>query len=192
LSESRIHSWSIDKIQCSEWGYPGSVADVWASNWSHDQISFSVSMHPDGYIVFYNIELEFSSADLSPYQVEEIVKEQLLSEAEQVLETWWKSVEVSRDFIKSKQSQITRGMPAEDSLYAAMAHIYVLRAQMQPLLVNQLLAQDLSVPTTTIKERIRKTREKEFLTSPGKGMNGQGEITSKAIKLLKKEGFQSD
>ena len=192
MADSRIHSWSIDKIQCSEWGYPGNIADVWASNWSHDQISFSVSLHPDGFSVFYNIEVDFSSADLYQYEVDEIVETQLLSEAEKSLETWWKRLEETRDFIKSKQSQLARGLSAEDSLYAAMAYIYFLRAQMQPLLVNQLLAQDLSVPATTIKERIRKTREKEFLTSPGKGMNGQGEITTKAIKLLKKEGFQSD
>ena len=192
MADSRIHSWSIDKIQCSEWGYPGNIADVWASNWSHDQISFSVSLHPDGFSVFYNIAVDFSSADLHQYEADEIVETQLLGKAEKVLEKWWKRLEETRVFIKSKQSQLARGLSAEDSLYAAMAHIYVLRAEMQPLLVNQLLAQDLSVPTTTIKERIRKTREKEFLTSPGKGMNGQGEITTKAIKLLKKEGFQSD
>jgi hypothetical protein len=192
LADSRIHSWSVDKILCSEWGNPGNVADVWASNWNHDQISFSVSLHPEDFSVFYNIELDFSSAELHPYEAEDIVERQLLGEAEKSLETWWKRLEESRDFIKSKQSQIARGLPAEDSLYAVMAHLYVLRAQMQPLQVNQLLSQDLSVPTTTIKERIRKTRDKEFLTSPGKGMNGQGELTSKAIKLLKKVGFQND
>jgi hypothetical protein len=45
------------------------------------------------------------------------------------------------------------------------------------------------VPLSTTKERIRKAREKGFLTSPGKGLNGQGEITKNAIKLLKEKGY---
>jgi hypothetical protein len=192
MADSRTHSWSIDRIQCSEWGHSRNVADVWASNWNSDEISFSMSPHPDGFSVFYNIEVNFLSPDLHPYYGQEIIEEQLLAEAEELLITWWKSLEKSREFLKLKQGQISRGLPAEDSLYAVIAYMYVLRAQMQPLLVTQLLSEDLSVPNTTIKERIRKSREKEFLTSPGKGMNGQGEMTSKAVKLLKKEGFLSD
>jgi hypothetical protein len=60
---------------------------------------------------------------------------------------------------------------------------------MFPLGVTQLLSDDMSVPLSTTKERIRKAREKGFLTSPGKGLNGQGEITKNAIKLLKEKGY---
>ena len=187
MTNSGTQSWSIEKIQCSEWGDQGNIADVWASNWAHDQIAFSMSLHPDGFSVFYNIEVDFSSEDLHPYEVEQIIENDILIQAEECLESWWKALTNTRDFTKSKQGRIPRGLPAEESFYAAIAYLYVLRAQMQPLLVTQLLSQDLSVPTSTIKERIRKAREIEFLTSPGKGMNGQGEITNKSIKLLKKE-----
>jgi hypothetical protein len=189
LANSRIDSWSIDKIQCSEWGYSGNVAYVWASTLNHDEVSFSMSLHPDGFSVPYNLEVDFYSADLHPYEAQEIVENDILGQAERALESWWKDLLEVRDFTKLKQSQITRGLSAEDSFYASIAYLYKLRAQMQPLMVTQLLSQDMSVPTTTIKERIRKAREKELLTSPGKGMNGQSEMTNKAIKLLKMEGL---
>jgi hypothetical protein len=61
---------------------------------------------------------------------------------------------------------------------------------MNPLLVTKLLSADMSVPESTTKERIRKAREKGFLTSPGKGLNGQGEVTQSAKRLLRKEGLE--
>lgn len=165
------------------------MADVWASNWANDLISFSMSLHPDGFSVTYNFEVDFYSEDLHPYEAQEIVESHILGRAEQALESWWKDLLEVRDFTKLKQSQITRGLAAEDSFYASIAYLYKLRAQMQPLMVTQLLSQDMSVPATTVKERIRKAREKEMLTSPGKGMNGQSEMTNKAIKLLRMEGL---
>ena len=60
---------------------------------------------------------------------------------------------------------------------------------MAPLRVTQLIAQDMQIPLSTAKERLRKAKEKEFLTNPGRGLNGQGEITEKAKKLLRKEGL---
>lgn len=192
MSSSRVNSWSIDRIQCSDWSQPGGLADVWGSNLADDEISFSMALHPDGFSAIYNIEIDFISPDLHPYQGQEIIEKFLLGQAESTLNSWHQQVAKIREFIITKQRKLTKGMPADDVFYAAIAQIYVLRAQMQPLYVSQLLSDDMSAPMTTVKERLRKAREKEFLTSPGKGMNGQGEITSKAIKLLKKEGFQSD
>lgn len=192
MSSSKVNSWSIDRIQCSDWSQPGGLADVWGSNLANDEISFSMALHPDGFSALYNIEIDFFSPELHPYQGQEIIEEFLLGEVESILNLWWQKVEKVRNFIIAKQGKLIKGMPADDVFYAAIAQIYELRAQMQPLYVSQLLSEDMSAPMTTIKERLRKAREKEFLTSPGKGMNGQGEITSKAIKLLKKEGFQND
>ena len=182
-----MNSWSIDRIQCSDWSQPGGMADVWASNWTNDEISFSLALHPDGFSALYNIEIEFYSPDLHPYQGQEIIEEFILGKAESTLDLWWKHVKKVREFIIAKQGKLIRGLPADDLFYASVAKIYELRAQMQPLFVNQLLSEDMSVPMTTTKERIRKAREKGFLSSPGRGMNGQGEITAKAIQLLKKE-----
>lgn len=188
MSSSRMNSWRIDRIQCSNWSPSRGVADVWGSNGANDELSFSIAMHPDGFSALYNIEIDFYSPDLHPFQGQEIIEEFLIEEAELILTSWWQKLEKVRDFILAKQRTLIKGMPADDVFYAAMAQIYELRAQMQPLFVNQLLCDDLSAPMTTIKERLRKAREKEFLTSPGKGMNGQGEITKKAIKLLGNEG----
>lgn len=187
--KARTDSWSIDKIQCSEWGHPGCVADVWASTLNHDEISFSMSLHPDGFSVVYNFDVDFFSDDLHPYEAQDIVENQILDQAELILQFWWNELTEARNFAKSKQAQITRGVSAEDSFYAAVAYLYRLRAQMQPLFVTQLLSGDMSVPITTVKERIRKARERKMLTSPGKGMNGQSEITKKALKLLRIEGL---
>ncbi len=187
MSGSIVNSWSIDRIQCSDWSRSSGLADVWASNMENDEISFSLALHPDGFSALFNIEIDFYSPDLHPYQGQEIIEEFLLEQAESILNSWQQQVEKIRKFIIAKQGKMTKGISADDVFYAAIAQIYVLRAQMQPLYVSQLLSSDMSVPMTTVKERLRKAREKEFLTSPGKGMNGQGEIISKALKLLKKE-----
>ena len=56
----------------------------------------------------------------------------------------------------------------------------------------QKMCDDMGVPLSTAKERVRKAREKGFLTTPGKGLNGQGEVTEKAIKLIKKVGLLNE
>jgi hypothetical protein len=78
---------------------------------------------------------------------------------------------------------------SNDSLYAGLAYLYAQRAEMFSLNVAKLLSEDMSVPLSTTKERIRKAREKGFLSKPGKGLNGQGKVTDKAIQLLEKEGI---
>jgi hypothetical protein len=190
VSNANINSWSIDRIQCSDWSQPGGIADIWASNWANDEISFSISRHPDGFSALYNIEIKFYSLELSPYQGQEIIEELLIEEVELSLKSWWQKVEKLRKRLLSLQANLIKGLPADDVFYAAIASLYELRTQMQPLYVNQLLAQDLSVPLTTIKERVRKARDKDLLTSPGKGMNGQGKKTTKATKILRKAGIE--
>ena len=138
-----------------------------------------MALHPDGYSVVYNFDLMFVSEGLSPHQVEEIVNSKILPQAEKILEDWWAEIEQTRGQLNPAKWGIKRGIPAPDLQY-------VLRADKAPNRALQLIAQDLSVPSSTIKERIRKSREKEFLSSPGKGMNGQGELTASAKQLLKK------
>ena len=178
--------WDIDFIRCEEWGYSSSTARVQASTWYGDQIDFEMALHPDGYSVVYNFDLTFISKGLFPHQVEEIVNSKILPEAEKSLEDWWADVELTRGHLDPPKWGIKKGFPAPDLQYALLAYLYVLRADKAPNRALQLIAQDLSVPSSTIKERIRKSREKEFLSSPGKGMNGQGELTVNAKQLLKK------
>jgi len=185
-------SWEISKIVCSSWHKSGNVALVWASNWANDELYFEMSIHPDGYSVTYNLEFNFYSDDLAPYMGVDIVEKEILPVAEEILEEWWDRIIQVSALVRPKQWKTQRGLPADESLYAAVALLYSERKRMNPLKVTSLLADDMGVPLSTAKERVRKAREKEFLTTPGKGLNGQGEVTEKAIKLIKKDGLLNE
>ena len=182
---ANINNWSITKILCSKWGDPSCTAVVWASNWANDEIDFEIAIHPDNYLVFYSVDMDFRSGEFSTFQANDIIENQLLGEAEGLLDNWWSEVELTRKALTRTMWEVPRGHAVDEIQYARLAKLYTLRARYAPLRVTQLLSEDMSVPTTTTKERLRKCREKEFLTSPGKGLNGQGEVTKKAIKLLK-------
>ena len=181
--------WGVTKIQCKEWLQNGSTASIWAINWSNDELAFDMSWHPDGFSVIYNIEIDFFSDDIFPYQGEEIINQYILDGVEKTLLEWWTRVELAKSWVVPTKWQLRRGLPADDILYASLSYLYSQRAEMFPLGVTQLLSEDMCVPLSTTKERIRKAREKGFLTSPGKGLNGQGEITKKAMKLLTEERY---
>jgi hypothetical protein len=132
------------------------------------------------------VDIDFHSAELSTFQANEIIENQLLDEAESLLDDWWLEVESARKYMNQQDWEVPRGYAVDDFQYARLAQLYTLRARYAPLIVTKLLSEDMSVPLTTTKERIRKSREKGFLTSPGKGLNGRGEVTKKAIQLLKK------
>jgi hypothetical protein len=179
--------WSVDRIEAKEWRTPNGEAIVWASNWIQDEMNFCVMWHPDSFAIHYDVTRRFISSDLAPYQADLIIEEQLLDEVVRKLDSWWAQVQSLSAGLTSKEWKITRGLAAPEILYAKIALLYSLRAEFYPLMVVKLLAGDMSVPETTVKERLRKAKEKGFLTNPGKGLNGQGELTQKAIQLLKKE-----
>ncbi len=181
--------WSIDKVVCEGWGEAGSFAYAEASNWTNDSLTFEVSLHPDGYPVFYNVEVDFYSDELFAYEADGIIRDHLLEELSAKLDSWWQEVIECAKNLDPKNWAVPRGFPAADLQYARLANLYQIRASMAPLRVTQLIAQDMQVPLSTAKERLRKAKEKEFLTNPGRGLNGQGEITEKAKKLLRKEGL---
>lgn len=187
FSNSQI--WSIDKVVCEGWGEAGAYAYVEASNWTNDSLDFEVSLHPDGYPVFYNVNVAFYSDPVMAYQADAIIREQLLDGLNSKLDSWWQEVCVCAKNLAPKFWEVSRGLPVADIQYARLANLYQVRASMAPLRVTQLLAQDMQVPVSTAKERLRKAKEKEFLTNPGRGLNGQGAITEKAKKLLRKEGI---
>lgn len=186
MMSANSQMWSIDKVVCEGWGEAGSYAYAEASNWSSDSLNFEISLHPDGYPVFYNVEVDFHSDQLMAYQADEIIREQLLDELNAKLDSWWQEVIMCAKNLAPKHWAVSRGLAVADIQYARIANLYQLRTAMSPLRVTQLIAQDMEVPLSTAKERLRKAREKGFLSSPGKGLNGQGEITKEAIKLIKK------
>jgi hypothetical protein len=192
MVKQNSQNWEITKIVSSSWHKNGNVAFVWASNWANDEIYFEMSIHPDGYSVTYNFEFSFYSAALEPYMGADIVEKEILPIAEEMLEDWWDRIIQVSALVRPKQWKTQRGLPADESLYAAVALLYSERKRMNPLKVTSLLADDMGVPLSTAKERVRKARQKGFLTTPGKGLNGQGEITEKAIKTLKKARLSNE
>ena len=180
-------SWSISKILCENWGQSNCTAEVWATNWSNDELKFEIAIHPDDFLVFYNVNINFYSPEIFAFQANDIIQTQLLHEAESLLDDWWDEVLSARKPLGRRDWEVPRGLAADEIQYARLARLYTLRAKYSPLRVTHVLSEDMSVPVSTTRERIRKAREKGFLTSPGKGLSGQGEITKTAIQLLKKE-----
>ena len=187
LMNANQESWSLSRIICENWGQPNCTAEVWASNWSNDELEFELAIHPDDFLVFYNVKIEDYSMEISAFQANDIIQSQLLEKAETTLDEWWGEVLAARKHLSRQFWEVPRGLAVEEIQYARLAHLYVLRAKFSPLRVIQVLSDDMSVPTSTTRERIRKAREKGFLTSPGKGLNGQGEITKEAIKLIQRK-----
>lgn len=182
------NTWSVDRIESDEWGSVNCQAVVWASNWAHDEMDFCIIWHPDDYPVHYDVTRRFVSKELQPFDADKIILNELLDSAVEQLDDWWSEVEALKKDLSVDKWKVPKGLAAPEILYAKCAVLYSLRSEFCPLRVVKLMAKDMSVPETTVKERLRKAKDKGFLTNPGKGLNGQGEVTQAAIKLIKKEG----
>ena len=55
--------------------------------------------------------------------------------------------------------------------------------------IIEALALDMKVDVALAKERIRKLRDKGFLSVAGRGNAGEGEITKTALKILIEKGL---
>jgi Mn-dependent DtxR family transcriptional regulator len=55
--------------------------------------------------------------------------------------------------------------------------------------IVEALAKDMKVEPVLAKERIRKLRDKGFLSVAGRGNAGEGEITKRAIEILIEKGL---
>jgi len=184
-----VEIFSISEIFCKEWEIGSGMADVWASNYVGDDLAFSVSWHPDDFLVYYNLEVNFYLPELTPYEADDIIANQLLGEAEKTLGEWWKEITKIRKQITSPKWHLLAGFTVDESYYALLAFLYEVRKPYSSKHITECLATDMRCSLGAAKERIRKARDKGFLTSPGKGLVGQGAVTTKAIKLLEKEGL---
>jgi hypothetical protein len=159
------------------------------SNFAFDSITFQIVRHKNGDAIPLNIEVDFRSEDaLMRIDAQSIVLDFVI-EVQGELEQWARDIEIARDWLEPSTWFVKRGLAVDDIQYAALAFLYDLRANKYEKQIIETLAQDMQTKTSTVKERIRKAREKGFLSAPGRGAGGQGEITSKAKKLLMKEGL---
>lgn len=181
--------WSCDRILCSNWDSPGSIATVWASNYLNDEVVFELSIHPEFGVIVVSQETNYNSADWIYSVGKDGLPDGIQDEAEKRLGEWAKQQEIIKDWITEEHWFVKPGFAVPEIQYAALSYAYAHRAEMNPGYVSELLAADMNVPLSTVKERLRTARLKGFLTSPGKGLAGQGKVTSMATKLLTKEGL---
>jgi hypothetical protein len=174
---------------CFEWSAPGSSwATVFASNYVFDEISFTMLIHPDDYIITYQEELFERSGEIFQYDLKDIVEE-VLPQATMLVNAWWLKVGNCRQWVSPSIWKTERGVATPDIHYASLAFLYSVRTEMSGERITEMLAKDMQVSESTAKERVRKARDKAFLTSPGKGLRGQGEVTKKATRILTKKGL---
>jgi len=187
MAKPEEQMWTVDKILCSHWGDEGDVADVWCSNFAFDSVVFSMSIAPDVGPIVYDINSDFNSEDWIQTIGEFGLPDGVYEEAIEKLEDWSARLDKAGQWIASSKWKASPGIAIDDVQYAALAYAYGLRAEMNPTRITELLANDMATSVSTAKERLRKTREKGFLSSPGKGLGGQGALEKKALEILKKE-----
>ena len=187
MSKPEEQIWTVDRILCSHWGDEGDVADIWCSNFAFDSVVFSMSIAPDVGPIVYDINSDFNSEDWIHSIGELGLPDGVYEEALEKLEDWATRLDKVVQWILPPRWKASPGLAIPDVQYAALAYAYDLRAEMNPTRITELLASDMTTSVSTAKERLRKTREKGFLSSPGKGLGGQGALEKKALEILKRE-----
>ena len=181
--------WSIDSIQCSSWKKTNDVANVEISNFAMDSVSFQVVRTPDGDIVPFNSSSDFRSEDWYFWtSVADAIDSQILKVDEE-LNQWQSNIDIATQWVEPRNWLVRRGQAVEESVWAGLAYLFNLRASMFEAKIIEALAEDMKVDTSLAKERVRKLRDKGFLSVAGRGNAGEGEITKSAIEILIEKGL---
>lgn len=187
MRNPEIEYFSITEIFCKDWQRGTGVAGVWAGNYVGDSLSFSIAWHPDNQMIMYNLELDFFSPELSPFMAEEIVNGQLIQQAEASLDDWWVKITELREALNPKVWNPAPGSRIEDGYYALLAILYEIRKPFSSNYIIECMSTDVEASVAATKQRVRRARELGYLTSPGKGLVGQGKVTQKATNLVRRE-----
>jgi len=181
--------WSIDSIQCSSWKKTNDVANVEISNFAMDSVSFQVVRTPSGDIVSFNSSSDFRSEDWYFWTTEADAIDSQIFKVDEELNQWQSNIDIATQWVHPHNWFVRRGQAVEESVWAGLAYLFNLRASMfEPRIIEE-LAEDMKVNTSLAKERIRKLRDKGFLSIAGKGNAGEGEITKTAIEILIEKGL---
>lgn len=186
---AEISMWRTDSIQCSRWKQTNDTANIEIGNFAGDSVSFQVVRTPDGDIVPFNTKSDFRSDDWYFYTSESDAINSKILKIDTELNEWQANIDIALEWITPKKWSVLRGQAVDEIVWAGLAYLFDLRASMFETKIVEALAEDMKIDVLLAKERIRKLRDKGFLSIVGKGQNGQGEATNKAIKLLKKEGL---
>ncbi len=181
--------WSIDSIQCSSWKKTNDVANVEISNFAMDSVSFQVVRTPDGDIVPFNSSSDFRSEDWYFWTSEADAIDSQILKVDEELNQWQSNIDIATQWVEPRNWLVRRGQAVEESVWAGLAYLFNLRASMFEAKIIEALAEDMKVDTSLAKERVRKLRDKGFLSVAGRGNAGEGEITKSAIEILIEKGL---
>lgn len=187
LAEASI--WTIDSIQSSAWKTSNDFANIEISNYAGDYIRFQVLLTPDEDIVPFNTQSDMSSENWYLHTTESDAIKSVLDETQSRLASWQAEIDISVTWVEPKRWDVLRGHSVNESVWAGLAYLFELRASMNEPKIVEMLAADMKTTVPKAKERIRKARDKEFLSLVGKGKNTQAVATKKAIRILEKEGL---
>jgi hypothetical protein len=181
--------WSISNVMIfNNWGSLGSTGAVTVFNLNNDQINYDFILVVKNKIQVIRFDTEiFDSETLIYVDPMKIFKENVEKKLQEKVELWWSQIEEISKFINQNKWEPRKKV--EIKFYCAIALLYSLRAEYNPFKVVELISSDLGININSAKDRIKKARELGLLTSPGQGRAGAGEITQKAINLLKEEGL---
>lgn len=182
-------SWSIDSIQCSSWKNTNDVANIDLSNFAMDTVSFQVVRTPDGDIVPFNSSSDFRSEDWYFWTSESDAIESQILKVDEELNQWQSNIDIATQWVQPDKWLVRRGQAVDEGVWAGLAYLFNLRASMFEVKIVEALAEDMKVSTSLAKERIRKLRDKGFLSVAGRGNAGEGEITKSAIEILIEKGL---
>ncbi len=181
--------WNIDRIQCSSWKNTNDVANVELSNFAMDSVSFQVVRTPDGDIVPFNSTSDFRSEDWYFWTSEADAIDSQILKVDEELNQWQSNIDIATQWLQPDKWFVKRGQAVDESLWAGLAYLFNLRASMFEPKIIEALAGDMKINVSLAKERIRKLRDKGFLSIAGRGNAGEGEITKKAIEILIEKGL---
>ncbi len=187
MGAANTATWSIVSIQCSGWRETNDFANIEISNYSGDYIDFQVVRTPDADIVPFNVQSVFASADWYQFTSEQDAISSQVDEIQARLETWQKEIDIVKTWVDPKKWAVRRGQAVDEVVWAGLAYLFELRASMLEPRIVEALAADMNIDAVRAKERIRKMRDKEFLSLVGKGKNTQAIATNKAIRILENQ-----
>lgn len=189
MGMAEASSWSIDSIQSSSWKNTNDLANVDISNFSMDTVSFQVVRTPDGDIVPISSSSNFMSKDWTLWTSESDAIESVILEVDKELNDWQANVDIATQWVQPKNWLVRRGQAVDETIWAGLAYLFHLRASMFEPKIVEALAWDMKVEPLLAKERLRKLRDKGFLSVAGRGNAGEGSITKSAMEILIERGL---
>jgi len=186
-----IEDWTIDELECESWEFQDDRAYVVASNKLGDSIEIEAVRHPDGFAICLDSDLTQMRTpnwfDKLPRNFPDTL---VVPVIDSLLDNWVARLQIIDAWVQEEFWVIPSGQKKiPDGPYAALAFLYQTLGEFGGKKVTTAAARRMRVEPSTAKERIRESRVRNLLSSPGKGLGGQGKMTNKAMKILEKEGL---